>query len=545
MLSQFCIRRPIFASVLSILIVLGGILCYLVLPVSQYPNIAPPAVTVSTSWEGASASVLARTVAAPIEDQLSGIQGLLYYNTSIRSNGNVRISCIFDVGTNPNDAVLEINNRVRTVEKRLPKKIQQDGISVRKHDEETLLIVAYTSPDGSMSRVDMADYALLNVVDQLRRLPGIGDVSVFGNAQGAMRIWLDPQRMGKFGITPEDIDAAVNDKNYERGAGRIGVAPTTEEQQLFYTTRTKGQLLTPEEFGSVILRVDSENRIVRLRDVATVELGNRSYEMVNIFNGKPSITLAVFLQTGANAVAAAKAAKEELARLAHFYPKNKITHTITDDTTVFVNASLREVFITLLEAGLLVLLVIYLFLQNWRATLIPMLSVPVSLIGTMAGLWFFNFSLNTLTLFAMTLVIGIVVDDAIVVLENVSRLMSEGLSPHEAAKKAMKEVSSALVAIILVLSAVFVPVAFLGGMAGELYRQFSVTVAVAVCLSGFVALTLTPALCAILLKGQKPSRNRLFDTVNCLLKKTGSLYLRGITLFLDHTKTAALVYELL
>ncbi len=542
MLSQFCIRRPIFASVLSILIVLGGILCYLALPVSQYPNIAPPAVTVSTSWEGASASVLARTVAAPIEDQLSGIQGLLYYNTSIRSNGNVRISCIFDVGTNPNDAVLEINNRVRTVEKRLPKKIQQDGISVRKHDEETLLIVAYTSPDGSMSRVDMADYALLNVVDQLRRLPGIGDVSVFGNAQGAMRIWLDPQRMGKFGITPEDIDAAVNDKNYERGAGRIGVAPTTEEQQLFYTTRTKGQLLTPEEFGSVILRVDSENRIVRLRDVATVELGNRSYEMVNIFNGKPSITLAVFLQTGANAVAAAKAAKEELARLAHFYPKNKITHTITDDTTVFVNASLREVFITLLEAGLLVLLVIYLFLQNWRATLIPMLSVPVSLIGTMAGLWFFNFSLNTLTLFAMTLVIGIVVDDAIVVLENVSRLMSEGLSPHEAAKKAMKEVSSALVAIILVLSAVFVPVAFLGGMAGELYRQFSTTVAVAVCLSGFVALTLTPALCAILLKGQKPSRNRLFDTVNCLLKKTGSLYLRGITFFLDHTKTAALVF---
>ncbi len=542
MLSQFCIRRPIFASVLSILIVLAGLIAYLVLPVSQYPNIAPPAITVSTSWEGANASVLARTVAAPIEDQLSGIQGLLYYNTSIRSNGNVRISCIFDVGTDPNDAVLEINNRVRTVEKRLPKKIQQDGVSVRKHDEETLLIVAYTSPDKSMSRVDMADYALLNVVDQLRRLPGIGDVSVFGNAQGAMRIWLDPPRMAKFNITPSDIDAAINDKNYERGAGRVGVAPTTEDQQLFYTTRTKGQLLTPEEFGSIILKVDAENRIVRLRDVAVVELGNRSYEMVNLFNREPSITLAVYLQTGANAVAAAKAAKEELARLARFYPKNKITHTITDDTTVFVNASLHEVFKTLLEAGLLVLIVIFLFLQNWKATLIPMLSVPVSLIGTMAGLWFFHFSLNTLTLFAMTLVIGIVVDDAIVVLENVSRLIADGLSPREAAKKAMKEVAGALVAIVLVLSAVFVPVAFLGGMAGELYRQFSVTVAVAVCLSGFVALTLTPALCATILTNEPHRSNRVFHAVNTLLEKTGNLYLRLVTFFLDHTKSAVLVF---
>ena len=257
MLSQFCIRRPIFASVLSILIVLAGLIAFRVLPISQYPNIAPPAITVSTSWDGANATVLARTVAAPIEDQLSGIQGLIYYNTSIRSNGNVRIGCVFDVGTDPNDAVLEINNRIRTVEKRLPKKIQQDGISVRKRDEETLLMVAYTSPDQSMSRVDMADYALLNIVDQLRRLPGVGDVDVFGNTQGAMRIWLDPQRMAKFGITPDDVDSAVNDKNYERGAGRIGVAPTTEDQQLFYTTRAKGQLLTPEEFAHLSRRRES------------------------------------------------------------------------------------------------------------------------------------------------------------------------------------------------------------------------------------------------------------------------------------------------
>ena len=542
MLSSFCIKRPIFATVLSILIVLAGFVAMRVLPLSQYPNITPPTVTISTDYEGANAQTLARTVAAPIEDQLSGIEGLIYYTTSIRANGEVRIQCVFDVGTDPNYAMLEINNRVRTAERRLPEPVRQNGVNVRKRSEEVLMMVAYTSPDGSYSPTELADYALLNVVDYLKRLPGIADVTVFGNVQSAMRIWMDPMRMGKLGVTTQDIESAVEDKNTERGAGQIGGAPVVDEQQLFYTTKTPGQLLTPEEFGAIVLRADENGSIVRLRDVADVEVGKRSYETVNVFNGKPSITLGVYLQTGANAVAAAEAVKAELDRVAADYPKDKVTHEITDDTTIFVEASLHEVLQTLLEAGLLVLVVVFLFLQNWRTTLIPMLAVPVSLIGTMAGLWLLDFSLNTLTLFALTLAIGIVVDDAIVVLENVERLMRyEHLSAFDAAVKAMKEVAGALVAIVLVLSAVFIPVAFLGGIAGELYRQFAVTVAVSVAISGFVALTLTPALCAILLKNEKPSTNRFFNAFNAGLSRFTFGYLQLVKLALRFRYVSAII----
>lgn len=542
MLSQFCIRRPIFAAVLSILIVLAGLVSLQVLPVSQYPNITPPSVMVSTSYEGANAQALARTVAAPIENQLSGIEGLIYYTTSIRANGDVRIQCVFDVGTDPNDAMLEINNRVRSAERSLPDAVRQNGVNVRKRSNESLMTVAFTSPDGSMTPTQLADYALLNVVDYLKRLPGIGDVSVFGNTQSAMRIWMDPLRMAKMKVTPEDIDKAVTDKNQERGAGRIGTAPTPADQKLFYTTRTHGQLLTPEQFGGIVLRADENGHIVRLRDVAVTEVGKRSYEFLNVFQGKPSITVGVYLQSGANAMAAAKEVKAELARLEKQYPAGKVEHQITDDTTVFVQASLTEVFKTLIEAGILVLLVVFLFLQNWRATLIPMLAVPVSLIGTMAGLWLFGFSLNTLTLFAMTLSIGIVVDDAIVVLENVERLMThEGLGPFEAAQKAMREVASALVAIVLVLCAVFVPVAFLGGMAGELYKQFAVTVAVSVAISGFVALTLTPALCAVILKKEEPKKGRFFTAFNKGLSKLTFGYLQCVKWALHWRSIAAVV----
>ncbi len=530
MLSQFCIRRPIFAAVLSILIVLAGFLAMRALPISQYPNITPPSVMVSTTYEGANAQTLARTVAAPIEDQLSGIENLIYYTTSIRANGDVRIQCVFDVGTNANDAVVEINNRVRTAERSLPEVVRTNGVNVRKRTNDSLLTVVYTSPDGSLTPTELADYALLNVVDYLKRLPGIGDVAVFGNTQSAMRIWMDPLRMAQMKLMPSDIRSAVKDKNQERGAGRIGTAPTPDTQQLFYTTRTKGQLLTPEEFGGIVLKSDASGRTVRLRDVARTEVGKRSYEFLNVYQGKPSITVGVYLQSGANAMAAADAVKTELSRLEKLYPAGKVEHEITDDTTVFVKASLNEVYKTLGEAGLLVLLVVFLFLQNWRSTLIPMLAVPVSLIGTMAGLWAFGFSLNTLTLFAMTLAIGIVVDDAIVVLENIERLMTkEGLSPREAAKKAMTEVASALVAIVLVLAAVFVPVAFLGGMAGELYKQFAITIAVSVSISGFVALTLTPALCAVILKEEKrPRKNAFFAAFDRGLAGLTMLYLQVV-----------------
>lgn len=533
MLSQFCIRRPIFASVLSILIVIAGLLAGRVLPMGQYPDITPPVVFISTSYEGADAQTLAKTVAAPIEDQLSGVEGLLYYETSIRSNGNVRITCTFEVGTNPNDAMLEINNRVRSAERRLPESVRQNGVNVRKRSEETLMIVPFYSPNGTLKPIQLADYVNLNVVDAIKRVPGVGDADVFGNAQSAMRIWLNPKKMAQLGITAIDVRKAIEEQNNQYAAGKVGTSPTTDDQQLVYTIRTKGQLLTPEEFGNITVRSRGADGIVRIHDIARVEVGNRSYEAYNQLNDVPSVTFAVYLQTGANAMQTAVDVKKRLQELSKNFPDD-IAYVITDDNSRFVEAALNEVVQTLLEAGLLVLLVVYLFLQNWRATLIPMLAVPVSLIGTLAGLWALNFSLNTLTLFAMTLAIGIVVDDAIVVLENVERIMeTEKLNAFQASQKAMKEVAGALVAIVLVLSTVFTPVAFLGGIAGELYRQFAVTIGVSVVLSGFVALTLTPALCAILLRNKsKPFKIfRLFnDGFECFKLN----YIKGVSFNLRH-----------
>ena len=533
MLSQFCIRRPIFASVMSILIVIAGLLAGRVLPMGQYPDITPPVVFISTSYEGADAQTLAKTVAAPIEDQLSGVEGLLYYETSIRSNGNVRITCTFEVGTNPNDAMLEINNRVRSAERRLPESVRQNGVNVRKRSEETLMIVPFYSPSGTLKPIQLADYVNLNVVDAIKRVPGVGDADVFGNAQSAMRIWLNPKKMAQLGITAIDVRKAIEEQNNQYAAGKVGTSPTTDDQQLVYTIRTKGQLLTPEEFGNITVRSRGADGIVRIHDIARVEVGNRSYEAYNQLNDVPSVTFAVYLQTGANAMQTAVDVKKRLQELSKNFPDD-IAYVITDDNSRFVEAALNEVVQTLLEAGLLVLLVVYLFLQNWRATLIPMLAVPVSLIGTLAGLWALNFSLNTLTLFAMTLAIGIVVDDAIVVLENVERIMeTEKLNAFQASQKAMKEVAGALVAIVLVLSTVFTPVAFLGGIAGELYRQFAVTIGVSVVLSGFVALTLTPALCAILLK-HKNKPFKIFQLFNDGFERFKLNYIKGVSFNLRH-----------
>ena len=533
MLSQFCIRRPIFASVLSILIVIAGLLAGRVLPMGQYPDITPPVVFISTSYEGADAQTLAKTVAAPIEDQLSGVEGLLYYETSIRSNGNVRITCTFEVGTNPNDAMLEINNRVRSAERRLPESVRQNGVNVRKRSEETLMIVPFYSPNGTLKPIQLADYVNLNVVDAIKRVPGVGDADVFGNAQSAMRIWLNPKKMAQLGITAIDVRKAIEEQNNQYAAGKVGTSPTTDDQQLVYTIRTKGQLLTPEEFGNITVRSRGADGIVRIHDIARVEVGNRSYEAYNQLNDVPSVTFAVYLQTGANAMQTAVDVKKRLQELSKNFPDD-IAYVITDDNSRFVEAALNEVVQTLLEAGLLVLLVVYLFLQNWRATLIPMLAVPVSLIGTLAGLWALNFSLNTLTLFAMTLAIGIEVDDAIDVLENVERIMeTEKLNAFQASQKAMKEVAGALVAIVLVLSTVFTPVAFLGGIAGELYRQFAVTIGVSVVLSGFVALTLTPALCAILLRN-KSKPFKIFRLFNDGFERFKLNYIKGVSFNLRH-----------
>ncbi len=543
MLSQFCIRRPIFASVMSILIVIAGLIAGNALPIAQYPNISPPVVLIVTNYEGADAQTLARTVAAPIEDQLSGVEGLLYYETSLRSNGQVRITCTFEVGTNPNDAMLEINNRVRAAERRLPEVVRQDGVTVRKRSADTLMLVPFYSPTKELRPIQLADFVNLNVVDYLKRLPGVGDVDVYGNSQSAMRVWLNPKKMAQLGITSIDVNKAITEQNAQYATGKVGAPPNVDDQQLVYTIRTKGQLLTPEEFGNIIVRSNGADGTVKVHDIAKIEIGNRSYEAYNQFKDLPSVTVAVYLQPGANALQTAESVKKELAEMSKNFPEN-VAYVITDDNSLFVEAALEEVLRTLLEALVLVLIVVYLFLQSWRATLIPMLAVPVSLIGTFAGLWVLGFSINTLTLFAMTLAIGIVVDDAIVVLENIERIMvTDHVGPFEASQKAMKEVGSALVAIVLVLSTVFTPVAFLGGIAGELYRQFAVTIAVSVCLSGFVALTLTPALCAIILRSDEKTF-KIFQYFNKGFDAFRNFFVRVVKINLKARWIAALTFVL-
>ncbi len=541
MLSQFCIRRPIFASVMSILIVIAGIISASVLPIGQYPNISPPIVVVSTTYDGADAETLSRTVAAPIEDQLSGVENLLYYESTLRSNGLVRIVCTFEVGTNPNDAMLDINNRVRAAERRLPDQVRQDGVVARKRSENTLLLIPFYSPTRELNAIQLADFVNLNVVDDLKRLPGVGDVDVYGNSQSAMRIWLNPKKMAQLGITALDVEDAINQQNMQYATGKVGIPPIRDEQQISYTIRSKGQLLAPEEFSSIILRSNGADGTVKIGDVGWSDIGNRSYEAFNRYKDYDSVTVAIYLQPGANALRTAEDVKETLAEMSKEFPDN-VAYVITDDNSVFVEAALEEVVRTLIEAIVLVLIVMYVFLQSWRATIVPMLAVPVSLIGTFAGLWVLNFSINTLTLFAMTLAIGIVVDDAIVVIENIERLMAtEHIGPYEASQKAMKEVGSALVAIVLVLSTVFTPVAFLGGITGELYRQFAVTIGISVALSGFVALTLTPALCAILLKhNEKPLKP--FILFNKGFNSFRNFFLAGVKLNLRFRWFAALTF---
>ena len=499
-LSRFFINRPIFAAVISITIVIAGLMAVRGLPVAQYPEIAPPTVIITANYPGASSETLTRTVAAPIEEQLSGVENLLYFNSTAASNGTLTITATFEVGTNIDIATVNVNNRVKIAEPRLPDIVRQYGVTAQKRSNDILLVTAITSPTGEYSALYLSNYALINVLDELKRLPGVGDAQIFGAKDYSMRIWLKPDRMAQLGITATDIATAIAAQNKQNVAGKIGQEPAPSGQQLVYTVMAKGRLLTADQFGDIVLRSSGPTGVLRLKDVARIELDAANYDANTTMLGQPVAIVAIFLQSGANALSVAERVKTTMEEIKKKFPPG-IDYVIPFDTTKFVDASIHEVVVTLIEAMILVAAVVFLFLQNWRATLIPLIAVPVSLIGTCAGLWVFGFSINTLTLFAMVLSIGIVVDDAIVVLENVERLMSEHqLAPKEAAIAAMKEVSGAVVAIVLVLMAVFIPVAFLGGIAGKLYQQFAVTVALSVFLSGIVALTLTPALCGVLLK---------------------------------------------
>jgi len=540
-MSRFFINRPIFASVLSIIIVIAGLVASQVLPVAQYPQIAPPTVLITATYPGASAETLAKTVAAPIEEQLNGVEGLSYFTSSASANGSVSITATFEVGSNIDMAAVNVNNRVKAAEARLPEEVRRNGVIVQKRSNDILQVVALESEQGKYSTLFLSNYASLNIVDELKRVPGVGDVTIFGAQDYSMRVWLKPDRMAQLGLTTSDVSNAIKAQNAQNAAGKIGQEPAPSTQQLVYTVTAKGRLLSPEEFGNIVIRASGPGGVLRLKDVARIELGAYSYDQQVTLDGQPTIAMGVFLQTGANALAVAASVRTKMDALQGKFPAG-MAYVIPFDTTRFVSASINEVVKTLIEAMLLVLAVVYLFLQSWRATLIPMVAVPISLIGTFAGLWLFGFSINTLTLFAMVLAIGIVVDDAIVVLENVERLMAEEkLSPRQAAIKAMQQVQGALIAIVLVLCAVFIPVAFLGGIAGQLYKQFAVTVAVAVVLSGVVALTLTPALCALLLKAQH-TENKLFAPFNRLFDRLTDSYTRTVGLTLKHGLIGTLVF---
>jgi hydrophobe/amphiphile efflux-1 (HAE1) family protein len=513
MISRFFLDRPVFASVAAIVIVLAGLAAFAILPVAQYPEIAPPTVTINANYPGASAETLARTVAAPIEEQLSGVEGLLYFNSTASSNGSVSIVVTFEVGTNVDTAIFNVNNRVQLAEPRLPEEVRRNGVQVQKRTNDLLIFASLISPDDTFNTLELSNYASINVVDELKRVPGVADVNVFGARDYSMRIWLQPDKMSQLGVTTSDVADALRAQNAQYAAGKVGGEPAPPGQQLAFTVTARGRLLEPEQFGEIIVRAGGPAGVLRIKDIARVELGAQNYEAISALNGQPMIGLGMFLQTGANALEVGDGIKARLQELRRDFPAG-MDYEVPVDATEFVKISVREVTVTIVEASLLVIAVVFLFLQSWRATLIPFIAVPVSLIGTFAGLWLFGFSINTLTLFAIVLAIGIVVDDAIVVLENVERLMrEEGMHAHDAAVEAMREVSGAIVAIVLVLCAVFVPVAFLGGIAGQLYRQFAVTVAIAVVISGFTALTLTPVLCSLLLKpGHRESK--FFDRFN-------------------------------
>ncbi len=532
-MSRFFINRPIFASVISIVIVIAGLMAARSLPIAQYPEITPPTVIISASYPGASAETLAKTVAGPIEEQLSGVENLLYFSSNAGSNGSLTITASFEVGTNVDMATVNVNNRVKIAEPRLPDVVRQYGVTVQKRSNDILLVATLTSPDSSRTPLFLSNYALVNVLDDLKRIPGVGDAQIFGALDYSIRLWLQPDRMAQLGVTSTDIANAVAAQNKQNAAGKIGQEPAPPGQQLVYTVTAKGRLTSPEEFGNIIVRAAGPNGVLRVKDVARVELGAQNYDASTTLLGKPVVGVGIFLQSGANALEVADRVRTRMEELKQKFPSG-MDYVIPFDTTKFVQASINEVVHTLIEALILVAVVVFVFLQNWRATLIPLIAVPVSLIGTFAGLWVFGFSINTLTLFAMVLAIGIVVDDAIVVLENVERLMwEENMAPRAAAIEAMREVSSAVVAIVLVLCAVFIPVAFLGGIAGKLYQQFAVTVAISVTLSGIVALTLTPALCALLLKN-KHEEPAIFRPFNRLFNAFTNSYTGMVNKTLHH-----------
>ncbi|WP_312156011.1 efflux RND transporter permease subunit [Acinetobacter variabilis] len=533
-MAQFFIHRPIFAWVIALVIMLAGILTLTKMPIAQYPTIAPPTVTISATYPGASAATVENTVTQIIEQQMNGLDGLRYISSNSAGNGQASIALNFEQGVDPDIAQVQVQNKLQSATALLPEDVQRQGVRVTKSGASFLQVLAFYSPDGSMTADDIKDYVNSNISEPLSRVAGVGEVQVFGGSY-AMRIWLDPAKMASLQVTPSDIATAIRTQNAQVAVGQLGGAPAVEGQVLNATVTAQSLLQTPEQFSNIFLKNTTSGAQVRLGDVARVELGADNYQFDSKFNGKPAGGVAIKLATGANALDTAQAVEERLEQLRPNYPQGMVDQ-LAFDTTPFIELSIKSVVKTLIEAIILVFLVMFLFLQNWRATIIPTMAVPVVVLGTFAVINVFGFSINTLTMFAMVLAIGLLVDDAIVVVENVERVMvEEHLDPVSATEKSMKQISGALIGITSVLSAVFVPMAFFGGTTGVIYRQFSITLVTAMVLSLIVALTFTPALCATLLKQHDPNKPqsngifaRFFRWFNSSFDKVSVKYQGGV-----------------
>ncbi|QKF58912.1 efflux RND transporter permease subunit [Aliarcobacter lanthieri] len=523
MISAFFIRNPVFAGVLSIVIFLVGLISMFNLPIEQYPRVLPPQIIVSTSYPGASADTIAKTVAAPLEEQINGAKDMLYMSSLAEDSGRLSINVFFEVGTDPDQAKIDVNNRVQAALAKMPEQVQRQGVVVGERSPSILQFIMLQSPNNTYDSIYLSNYALLNLVETLKRVKGVGDAMIFGAKDYSIRVWIDPSKLSKYSLATTDVIAAIREQNNQYAAGKVAAEPIANKQMYTYTIQTPSRFENPTQFGNIVIRANEDGSSLKLKDVATIELGASDYSVTTRLNDAPSIPIGIFLQSGANSLETADAIKKALEESSQFFPED-MTYSIPYDSTDFITASINEVVKTFVEALILVILIIFLFLQSWRATIIPLIAVPVSIIGAFAGMYALGFSINLLTLFGLVLAIGIVVDDAIIVIENIERHMDEGKTPKEAAFIAMKEVTGALIAIILVLSAVFVPVAFMGGLSGEMYRQFAITIVISVIISGFVALTLTPSLCVRILKNKKHEPKGFFKWFNDMFNKATEGY---------------------
>lgn len=543
MFSKFFINRPIFATVLALIIVVAGLVTLNILPVAQFPDITPPTVQVSAVYPGANAETVAQTVGIPIEQQVNGVDGMLYMSSTSSSSGAYSLTITFAVGTDIDMATVQVQNRVSVAQSSLPEPVIVQGVTVQKQSSNIVMFLTMTASDSVYNSLYLTNYAKLNLVDQLSRVPGVGAVNVMGAGDYSMRVWLDPEAMRIRGISPAEVYQAIQAQNMEVSAGTVGQPIGKNNTNAYqYALSVKGRLSSPDEFGNIVIRSEKEGKMLRLKDIARIDVGSASYSVVSQLRGRPTAAIAIYQQPGSNSLDVSKGVKEKMQQLAQNFPSG-VEYNVTLDTTDVINASIDEVLVTFIETTLLVVLVIFLFLQNWRAVIIPCITIPVSLIGTLAVMAALGFSINTLTLFGLILAVAIVVDDAIVVVENASRLLETGqYAPREAVTKAMGEITGPIVGVVLVLLAVFIPTTLISGISGQLYKQFALTIAASTVLSGFNSLTLTPALCALFLEKSKPSNFFLYKGFNKAYDKTQGAYDCIVKWLLDRPGAALISY---